>query len=78
MEKEFKDYFGIPENLTPTCMIPIGYPSGNDRNKHGNKSRLPVEERSAPARGKASRYRYQPKQEFEALAILGKSRRSRS
>ncbi len=50
MEKEFKDYFGIPENLTPTCMIPIGYPSGNDRNKHGNKSRLPVEEISSGER----------------------------
>ena len=46
MEKEFKDYFAIPENLTPTCMIPIGYPSGVDRNKHGKKSRLPVEETS--------------------------------
>ncbi len=44
LESEFKAYFGIPENLTPTCMIPIGFPSGVDRNKHGKKSRLSVEE----------------------------------
>jgi nitroreductase len=44
MEKEFKEYLNIPENLTPTCLIPLGYPSGVGRNKHGKKSRLPVEE----------------------------------
>jgi nitroreductase len=44
MEKEFKEYLGIPDNLTPTCMIPLGYPTGVGRNKHGKKTRLPVEE----------------------------------
>ena len=44
LEREFKDSFGLPDNLTPTCMIPLGYPSGVARNKHGKKSRLPVEE----------------------------------
>jgi nitroreductase len=44
MEREFKEHFGIPDNLTPTCLIPIGFPSGVGRNKHGKKSRLPVEE----------------------------------
>jgi nitroreductase len=44
MEKEFKEHLNIPDNLTPTCLIPIGYPSGVGRNKHGKKSRLPVEE----------------------------------
>jgi nitroreductase len=44
MEKEFKEYLNIPDNLTPTCLIPLGYPTGVGRNKHGKKSRLPVEE----------------------------------
>lgn len=44
MEKEFKEYLEIPDNLTPTCLIPLGYPMGEGRNKHGRKSRLPVEE----------------------------------
>jgi nitroreductase len=44
MEKEFKAYLNIPDGLTPTCLIPLGYPSGIDRNKHGKKTRLPVEE----------------------------------
>jgi hypothetical protein len=44
MEREFKEHFGIPDNLTPTCLIPLGFPSGVGRNKHGKKSRLPVEE----------------------------------
>lgn len=44
MEREFREYLRIPDNLTPTCLIPLGYPSGAGRNKHGRKSRLPVEE----------------------------------
>lgn len=44
MEKEFREYLQIPENLTPTCLIPLGYPSGEGGNKHGRKTRLPVEE----------------------------------
>jgi nitroreductase len=44
MEKEFKEYLNIPDNLMPTCLVPLGYPTGVGRNKHGKKSRLPVEE----------------------------------
>lgn len=43
-EKEFREYLNIPDNLTPTCLLPLGYPSGKGRNRHGRKTRLPVTE----------------------------------
>jgi nitroreductase len=44
MEAEFRDLLGLPNNIDPTCLIPLGYPAGTDGQHHGPKSRKPIEE----------------------------------
>lgn len=43
-EKEFREYLALPDNLEPTCLIPVGFPAGEGKEHHGGKTRLPVEE----------------------------------
>lgn len=44
MLDEFKELWGLPDEIEPTCLIPLGYPSGEGREHHGHKSRQPIEE----------------------------------
>ena len=44
MEDEVKEWLGLPSNIDSTCLIPLGYPLGTDGQRHGKKSRKPVEE----------------------------------
>ena len=41
---EFRDYLGLPEGIEPTCLIPLGYPAGTGGERHGPKSRVPIDE----------------------------------
>lgn len=43
-EKEFREYLALPDNLEPTCLIPVGFPIDKGKERHGKKTRLPVEE----------------------------------
>ena len=43
MEKEFRDYLGLPDNIDPTCLIPLGYPADTGRDRHGHKTRNELE-----------------------------------
>ena len=44
MEAEFRELLGLPDDIEPTCLIPLGYPAGEGREHHGRKSRQPIEE----------------------------------
>lgn len=44
MMDEFRIYLRLPDEIEPTCLIPLGYPLGAGRNQHGTKSRQPLEE----------------------------------
>ena len=43
MEKEFRNYLSLPDNIDPTCLIPLGYPANTGRDRHGSKTREAVE-----------------------------------
>ena len=44
MEAEFREWLGLPDNIDPTCLVPLGYPEGTGGQHHGPKSRKPIEE----------------------------------
>ena len=39
-----KELLGIPANVHPLALIPLGYPLGEDGERHGPKTRRPIEE----------------------------------
>ena len=44
MAAEFKEWLGLPDDMEPTCLIPLGYPLGEEGERHGPKTRRPIEE----------------------------------
>ena len=44
MEPEIKEWLGLPEGIDSTCLIPLGYPLGTGGERHGKKTRKPIEE----------------------------------
>ena len=44
MEDELKAYLGLPEELDTATLIPLGYPDESRGERHGKKSRRPIEE----------------------------------
>ena len=44
MEEEIKAWLGLPENVDTTCLMPLGYPLGTPGERHGKKSRKPIQE----------------------------------
>ena len=39
-----REWLQLPENLETTCLMPLGYPLGTKDQRHGKKTRSPIEE----------------------------------
>ena len=44
LEPEIKDLLGLPESVDSTCLIPLGFPLDSEGERHGKKSRKPIED----------------------------------
>ena len=40
----FRAWLGLPDDMDPTCLVPIGFPDTAAGERHGRKTRRPVEE----------------------------------
>lgn len=45
-DPDIREYLGIPEGFDTTCLMPLGYPDREAGEKHGRKTRQPIEETS--------------------------------